>query len=86
MLTDDEMTDLDTRARAAPDERCCLALAELGQHAYGCTRERHPARLVVSARDVVALVEEVRRLRRERDALLLDRGIYRDRLNRSEGK
>ena len=38
----------------------------------------------VKAADVVWLVEEVRRLRRERDSLLLDRSIYRDRLNRQE--
>ena len=38
----------------------------------------------VKASDVVWLVEEVRRLRRERDSLLLDRSVYRDRLNRQE--
>ena len=38
----------------------------------------------VKARDVVWLVEEVRRLRRERDSWLLDRSVYRDRLNRQE--
>jgi hypothetical protein len=38
----------------------------------------------VKAADVVWLVEEVRRLRRERDSLLLDRSVYRERLNRTE--
>ena len=40
----------------------------------------------VKASDVVWLVEEVRRLRRERDSLLLDRSVYRDRLNRQEAR
>ena len=40
----------------------------------------------VKARDVVWLVEEVRRLRRERDSLLLDRSVYRERLNRTEAR
>jgi hypothetical protein len=38
----------------------------------------------VKAADVVWLVEEVRRLRRERDSLLLDRTVYRERANRTE--
>ncbi len=38
----------------------------------------------VKASDVVWLVEEVRRLRRERDSLLLDRSAYRERANRTE--
>ena len=38
----------------------------------------------VEASDVVWLVEEVRRLRRERDSLLLDRSVYRERANRTE--
>jgi hypothetical protein len=38
----------------------------------------------VKASDVVWLVEEVRRLRRERDSLLLDRSVYRERANRTE--
>ena len=40
----------------------------------------------VKAADVVWLVEEVRRLRRERDSLLLDRSIYRERLSRTEAR
>ena len=40
----------------------------------------------VKAADVVWLVEEVRRLRRERDSLLLDRSVYRERLNRTEAR
>jgi hypothetical protein len=40
----------------------------------------------VKASDVVWLVEEVRRLRRERDSLLLDRSVYRERLNRTEAR
>ena len=40
----------------------------------------------VKASDVVWLVEEIRRLRRERDSLLLDRSVYRDRLNRTEAR
>jgi hypothetical protein len=38
----------------------------------------------VKASDVVWLVEEVRRLRRERDSLLLDRAALRERANRTE--
>ena len=38
------------------------------------------------ASDIVWLVEEVRRLRRERDSLLLDRSVYRERLNRTEAR
>lgn len=40
----------------------------------------------VKAADVVWLVEEVRCLRRERDSLLLDRSVYRERLNRTEAR
>lgn len=83
-MTDAEMAALDARARAAPDDRCCLALAELGQHAFGCSRQRQPARLVVSARDIVALVEEVRALREMVDTLTAERATMRERLNRTE--
>jgi hypothetical protein len=84
-MTDAEMDALEARAKAAPAERCCYALAELGQHAYGCDRQQHPARIVVPAREIVWLLDEVR-LRRERDSLLLDRSVYRDRLNRTEAR
>lgn len=40
----------------------------------------------VKAADIVWLVEEIRRLRRERDSLLLDRSVYRERLNRTEAR
>ena len=40
----------------------------------------------VKAADVVWLVEEIRRLRRERDSLLLDRSVYRERLTRTEAR
>ena len=40
----------------------------------------------VKACDVVWLIEEVRRLRRERDSMLLDRSVYRERLNRTEAR
>ena len=83
-MTDAEMDALEARARAAPEDRCCYTLAELGQHSYGCDRQRHPARLVVSARDVVWLVDEVRLLREQVDALTADRAALRERTNRSE--
>jgi len=83
-MTEAEIDALEARARAAPDDRCCYALAELGQHSYGCDRQRHPARLVVSAREVVWLVEEVRLLREQVDALTADRAAMRERANRSE--
>ena len=40
----------------------------------------------VKASDVVWLIDEIRRLRRERDSLLLDRSVYRERLNRTEAR
>ena len=83
-MTEAEIDALEARARAAPDDRCCYTLAELGQHSYGCDRQRHPARLVVSARDVVALIEEVRLLREQVDALTADRAARRERTNRTE--
>ena len=83
-MTEAEIDALEARARAAPDDRCCYTLAELGQHSYGCDRQRHPARLVVSARDVVALIEEVRLLREQVDALTADRAAMRERTNRTE--
>ena len=83
-MTETEMDALEARARAAPDDRCCYTLAELGQHSYGCDRQRHPARLVVSARDVVWLVDEVRLLREQVDALTADRAALRERTNRTE--
>jgi len=83
-VTDAEIDALEARARAAPDDRCCYALAELGQHSYGCDRQRHTARLVVSARDVVWLVDEVRLLREQLDAALADRNALRERANRTE--
>lgn len=83
-MTETEIDALEARARAAPDDRCCYTLAELGQHSYGCDRQRHPARLVVSARDVVWLVDEVRLLREQVDALTADRAALRERTNRSE--
>ena len=83
-MTDSEMHALHARAKAAPDDRCCYTLAELGQHSYGCDRQRHPARLVVSARDIVWLVDEVRLLREQLDAALADRAALRERANRTE--
>ena len=83
-MTDAEIDALDARARAAPEDRCCYTLAELGQHSYGCDRQRHPARLVVSARDVVWLVDEVRLLREQVDAMTADRATLRERTNRTE--
>ena len=83
-MTDAEIDALEARARAAPEDRCCYTLAELGQHSYGCDRQRHPARLVVSARDVVWLVDEVRLLREQVVALTADRAALRERTNRSE--
>jgi hypothetical protein len=63
---------------------CYFFIIELGQHSYGCDRQRHPARLVVSARDVVWLVDEVRLLREQLDAALADRAALRERANRTE--
>jgi hypothetical protein len=83
-MTETEIDALEARARAAPEDRCCYTLAELGQHSYGCDRQRHPARLVVSARDVVWLVDEVRLLREQVAALTADRAALRERTNRSE--
>ena len=83
-MTEAEIDALEVRAKAAPDDRCCYALAELGQHSYGCDRQRHPARLVVVARDVVWLVDEVRLLREQLDAALADRTALRERANRTE--
>ena len=83
-MTDAEIDALEARARAAPEDRCCYTLAELGQHSYGCDRQRHPARLVVSARDVVWLVDEVRLLREQVAALTADRAALRERTNRTE--
>ena len=83
-MTETEIDALEARARAAPEDRCCYTLAELGQHSYGCDRQRHPARLVVSARDVVWLVDEVRLLREQVVALTADRAALRERTNRSE--
>lgn len=83
-MTDIELDALEARARAAPDDRCCYTLAELGQHSYGCDRQRHPARLVVSALDVVWLVDEIRILREQVDALTADRAAMRERLTRQE--
>ena len=83
-MTDAEMDALEARARAAPDDRCCYTLAELGQHSYGCDRQRHPARLVVTARDVVWFVDEVRLLREQVAALTADRATLRERTNRTE--
>lgn len=85
-MTDAEMDALEARARAAPDDRCCYTLAELGQHSYGCDRQRHPARLVVSARDVVWLVDEVRLLREQVAASTADRAAMRERLDRQESR
>jgi hypothetical protein len=83
-MTETEIDALEARARAAPEDRCCYTLAELGQHSYGCDRQRHPARLVVSARDVVWLVDEVRLLREQVAALTADRAALRERTNRTE--
>jgi hypothetical protein len=83
-MTETEIDALEARARAAPEDRCCYTLAELGQHSYGCDRQRHPARLVVSARDVVWLVDEVRLLREQVNALTADRAALRERTNRTE--
>ena len=83
-MTDTEIDALEARARAAPEDRCCYTLAELGQHSYGCDRQRHPARLVVSAREVVWLVDEVRLLREQVAALAADRAALRERTNRTE--
>jgi hypothetical protein len=83
-MTDAEMDALEARAKAAPDDRCCYTLAELGQHAYGCDRQRHPARLVVPAREIVWMLDEVRLLREQLDAALADRTALRERANRTE--
>lgn len=83
-MTETEIDAIEARARAAPEDRCCYTLAELGQHSYGCDRQRHPARLVVSARDVVWLVDEVRLLREQVNALTADRAALRERTNRTE--
>ena len=85
-MTEAEIDALEARARAAPDDRCCYTLAELGQHSYGCDRQRHPARLVVSAREVVWLVDEVRLLREQVAALTADRAALRERTNRTEAR
>ena len=78
------MDALHARAKAAPDDRCCYALAELGQHAYGCDRQRHPARIVVPVREIAWLLDEVRLLREQLDAALADRAALRERANRTE--
>jgi len=83
-MTDAEMDALHARAKAAPADRCCYALAELGQHAYGCDRQRHPARIVVPVREIAWLIDEVRLLREQLDAALADRAALRERANRTE--
>ena len=62
------------------------AMEQLVYRATGGEARVLTSTVQVKASDVVWLVEEVRRLRRERDSLLLDRSVYRDRLNRTEGK
>lgn len=62
------------------------ALEQLVYRATGGEARVLTSTVQVEASDVVWLVEEVRRLRRERDSLLLDRSVYRDRLNRQEAR
>ena len=62
------------------------AMERLVYHATGGEARVLTSTVQVKAADVVWLVEEVRRLRRERDSLLLDRSVYRDRLNRQEAR
>ena len=83
-MTDAEIDALEARAKVAPVDRCCYALAELGQHAYGCDRQRHPARIVVPVREIAWLLDEVRLLREQLDAALADRAALRERANRTE--
>ena len=60
------------------------AMERLVYRATGGEARVSTSTVQVKAADVVWLVEEVRRLRRARDSLLLDRSVYRDRLNRTE--
>ncbi len=60
------------------------ALEQLVYRATGGEARVLTSTVQVKASDVVWLVEEVRRLRRERDSLLLDRSVYRERANRTE--
>ena len=60
------------------------AMEQLVYRATGGEARVLTSTIQVKASDAVWLVEEVRRLRRERDSLLLDRSVYRDRLNRTE--
>ena len=60
------------------------ALERLVYRATGGEARVLTSTVQVKASNVVWLVEEIRRLRRERDSLLLDRSVYRDRLNRQE--
>ena len=62
------------------------AMEQLVYRATGGEARVSTSTVQVKASDVVWLVEEVRRLRRERDSLLLDRSVYRERLNRTEAR
>ena len=60
------------------------AMEQLVYRATGGEARVLTSTIQVKASDVVWLVEEVRRLRRERDSLLLDRTALRERANRTE--
>ena len=60
------------------------ALEQLVYRATGGEARVLTSTVQVKASDAVWLVEEIRRLRRERDSLLLDRSVYRERANRTE--
>jgi len=60
------------------------AMEQLVYRATGGEARVLTSTVQVKASDVVWLVEEVRRLRRERDSLLLDRTAIRERANRQE--
>ena len=62
------------------------AMEQLVYRATGGEARVSTSTVQVKAADVVWLVEDVRRLRRERDSLLLDRSIYRERLSRTEAR
>lgn len=62
------------------------AMEQLVYRATGGEARVLTSTVQVKASDVVWLIEEIRRLRRERDSLLLDRSVYRERLNRTEAR
>lgn len=62
------------------------AMEQLVYRATGGEARVLTSTVQVKASDVVWLIDEIRRLRRERDSLLLDREAFRKRANRQEAR